>query len=124
MNEHPQVGAFAKAASHMPESRYWARNPRDEVAFLGALGDVITGACFHHDRESLLDRAGPAAFAMAVEIHGSGLGAGANASDELVLPSGVEYAIQRTLAGLDATDNTGEDKSVKPSSIGQPAPPS
>lgn len=122
MNEHPQVGAFVKAASLMRENRYWARNPSDQLAFLGALRDVMTEVCFHLDRESLLDPAGLAAFAMAAEVHVRV--SWSDPSAESVLLWGVENAIQRALAGLESTDNTGEDKSVKPSSVGQPAPPS
>lgn len=99
MNEHPQVGAFVKAASLIRENRCWARNSSDEVAFLGALRDVMTGVCFHLDRESLLDPAGLAVFAVVAEIHGCGLGAGASASAELVLLSGVETRFNGPLPG-------------------------
>ena len=122
MNEHPQVEAFLHAAASMRENRYWARSPREQLAFLGALRDVMTEVCFHIDRNHVLDSRGLAAFAVAVGAPRGVPWLGATA--ETVLLSDIDDAIQRCLAAVESTDNTGGEPIAWPASLGPPAPPS
>lgn len=122
MNEHPQVEAFLDAAASMRENRYWARSPREQLAFLGALRDVMTEVCFHVDRNHVLDSMGLAAFAAVAGAHNGVPWLGASA--ETVLLPELDEAIQRCLAAVESTDNTGGDPTAWPASVGQPVPPS
>lgn len=122
MNEHPQVEAFLDAAASKRENRYWARNPREQLAFLGALRDVMTEVCFHADRNHLLDPVGLAAYAAAAGTQKALPWLGASA--ETVLMPQLDEAIQRCLAAVESTDNTGGDPTAWPASAGQPAQPS
>ncbi len=111
-----------RAASSMRENRYWARNPREQLAFLGALRDVMTEVCFHVDRNHVLDPIGLAAFAAAAGTQKVVPWLGASA--ETVLLPALEEVIQRCLAAVESTDNTGGDATAWPASGGPPAPPS
>jgi hypothetical protein len=122
VNEHPQVGAFLHAAATMRENRYWARNPREQLAFLGALRDVMTEASFHLDRNDVLNPAALEAFAATAGAQRAA--PWLDASAESVLLSGMDAAIQRCLAALETTDNTGGDPMAWSTSLDQPAPPS
>ncbi len=122
MNEHPQIEAFLQAAASMRDNRYWTRSEQEQLAFLGVLREVMTEVCFHLDRNQVLDPTGLTAFATT-----AGIQSGApwlEASAESVLLPCIDAAIQRHLAALQTTDNTGGDPEARPSSIGQPAPPS
>lgn len=54
----------------MRENRYWARTPREQLAFLGALRDAMTDACFHLGRNPVLDPAALEAFATTAGAQG------------------------------------------------------
>ncbi len=122
VNEHPQIEAFLQAAASMRDNRYWARNRQEQLAFLGVLRDVITEVCFHLDHNQVLDPTGLTAFATVAGIQ-SGV-PWLDASAESALLPCIDDAIQRYLAALETTDNTGGDPEAWPSIIGQPAPPS
>ncbi|MCY0903602.1 hypothetical protein [Arthrobacter sp. H14-L1] len=98
MNEHPQIEAFLEAAANMRDHRYWVRNQQEQLAFLGALRDVMTEVCFHLDRNQVLDPTGLMAFATT-----AGVQSGApwlEASAESVLLPCIDEVIQRYLAAL------------------------
>lgn len=122
MNEHPQVQVFLHAAASMRENRYWARNPREQVAFLRARRNVMTEVCFHVDHNHVLDPRGLAAFAAASEVRGNMRWLGATA--ETVLLPELDEAIQLSLAVVESADNTGEDSTARPCGGGESTPPS
>lgn len=107
------MAAFANAAASMRDCRYWARNPREQIAFLLALRDVLTEVCFHLDRNHVLNQQGLRAFAAAASIDFGApwLDPGAGT----VLLSGMDEAIKLCLATLEASDNTEGDPTTSPS---------
>lgn len=55
MQDHPQINAFAEAASILRAERYWEYGSMAEhVEFLRALGDVLTEVCYHMDVNRVL----------------------------------------------------------------------
>lgn len=110
MKRHPQIEAFLQAAESLHENRYWARDSWEQVKFIEALRDVMTEVCFHLDRNHVLDPRGLAAFAAADEGQYGAQWMGHSA--ESVLLPGFDRAIQRSLAAVEAKDNTGEDPAV------------
>lgn len=55
MHDHPQIKAFADAASKLRAERYWQYcSIGEQVEFLRALGDVLTEVCYHLDVNDVL----------------------------------------------------------------------
>lgn len=122
MDNHPQINAFLQAAAAMRENRYWARNPHEQLDFLGALRDVLTEVCYHLDRNEVLNAETTKNLAEVAVSHMIAPWPGAIA--ECVLMPAMEDAIQRSLAAVEGTDNTGEDPTAWSTSLGPPAPSS
>lgn len=122
MDNHPQIKAFLQAAAAMRENRYWARNPHEQLDFLGALRDVLTEVCYHLDRNEVLNADATKNIAEVAASHRIAPWPGAIA--ECVLMPAMEESIQRSLAAVEGTDNTGEDPTAWSTSLGPPAPSS
>lgn len=110
MQDHPQIKAFAEAASILRAERYWEYGSMTEhVEFLRALGDVLTEVCYHMDVNRVLP--------MDLLDGGPGTVAPENRilpvprSAQLLLMTGLDRRIEQLIAAPEDSRNTGAEGS-------------
>ncbi|UKA55146.1 hypothetical protein LFT45_04205 [Arthrobacter sp. FW305-BF8] len=106
MQDHPQIKAFAEAATTLGAERYWHYDSREEqAALLRALRDVLMEVCFHLDFHAVLPQA---VLKICQELAAPGVrDAPGRPSVGLVLMSYLDARIEQLIADSDDYRNTG-----------------